>query len=716
MFRRVLLGLLFGTLALLGHGAVAARAQAADVVTLLDSTATLPPTDGARVTFPVTPAENTDLADAKLSVLRLRRDQVELPLPDGLKAAIEVQIPAVILDVPTDELPDQGSYGVLLAIRAGTARQLITLTLIRPAAQVTAPTSITVKRTTSWLWFSERGAKSTRPRLTLITSGDTRLLTLSSRQVEAEDPQVTVGIDAKSLPVPPNGSVALPYLVTGAPDPGTVTRSVQLSSPQLSAPVAVTFTITTRRHPGLIAVALLAGVLLGLVLRRLLPTLTSWRTAQLQRRDLDEQLAAWRDEYQDPDFRTKIEELRQQLRQAKTRELTDVITSVRAAATEQLQGLQNRLMEQDGRFRAATAVFRRPWQLPADETVGNDDVPGIQAAVNRARAGLDDADEKLARKNATAASDALLRVDDAARDTSATAVRWGDQVRQGIGELNADLKDYDRGALANLKVALASTAAGAPVDAGPEADLVRDAENRLGQVHATMQRYAAARPYLAALAAEAEEVARGLTEYGFPAQGVTAAAKALRDTDSTKGHDPSVAGSPIAQAVRELVAATREAIESVQGGNDPVVQDPLNRGDLVGAANELLNRHRAPAGAAGGATRLGGRTQAALAVAGSTASGREFRDPAVVLTGARAPITDRLRTLPSARTLALAGFAAEFLHVIAAVAVVLFTGYALFLPTWTGTFADLAQVVFWAFAVDISIAGLTALVTSQTQT
>ena len=126
--------------------------------------------------------------------------------------------------------------------------------------------------------------------------------------------------------------------------------------------------------------------------------------------------------------------------------------------------------------------------------------------------------------------------------------------------------------------------------------------------------------------------------------------------------------------------------------------------------------HRVPAGPAGGATRLGGRTQAALAVAASTASARELQNPAVVLTGARAPITDRLRALPSARTLTLTGFATELLHLIAALAVVLFTGYALFLPTWMGTFADLAQVVFCAFAVDVSIAGLTALVTSRAQT
>ena len=35
--------------------------------------------------------------------------QVELTIPEGFKAEIDAQIPALVLTVPTDKLPDQGS-------------------------------------------------------------------------------------------------------------------------------------------------------------------------------------------------------------------------------------------------------------------------------------------------------------------------------------------------------------------------------------------------------------------------------------------------------------------------------------------------------------------------------------------------------------------------------------------------------------------------------
>jgi len=697
---RLLLRLLLVMVMLLGSGAVfAVPARAADIIALSDNTAILPPAAVTQVSFPVTPAGSVNLATAQLRILRLSRDQVELAIPDGFRARIDTQFPALVLIVPADKLPNQGSYDVLLAIQAGSARQLVTVTLTRSAAQVAAPPTIAVSRTTSWLW----GTASKKPRLTLVTSADTRLLTLSARQIEAEDPQVTVHISQKSLPVPPNGSVVLPYDVIGAPGPATITRTVMLSSPQLSTPISVTFTITTRRHPALIAIALLAGVLLSLLLRRMLPTLTNWRKEQSQRQDLDEQLAAWRDQYQDPDFREEIEEQRTTLRNAKSQGLAAVISTVRTEATEDLQHLQTRLTGQQAAFSAATEVFRREWRLPPDPKTRDDDALGIRDAVNRARAALDQADGELAVKNAKAAHEALTRVNVAASGTSAAARGWGEQVRQGIGEMVRDLESYDSGALASLKTALGPTVQGAPAEtastsgSGADSDPVQDAGSRLREVHATMERYAAARPYFETLAGEADEVARGLTNYGRPAGRVPEAAKELRDTDSAQGGDPAIAGRPVAAAVRKLIAATSKAIEDVRVGNKAAVEDRLNRGDLVGAADEALAQQPPPAAAAAGRTRLGSSTQAALAVARSTAATQEHRDPAVVLAGARAPITSQLRSLPSATTLALAGFAAEGLHVIAAVVIVLFTGYALFLPNWTGTYADLVQVVTWAF-------------------
>jgi hypothetical protein len=691
---------------LLGNGLLlAAPAQAADVVTLIDSTATLPATGTASVSFPLTPAANVNLGTAQVSVLSVSHDQIDLTSKHAVTAVIQVPVPAIVLTVDTDMLTGQGEYDVLLAVQAGPARQLLTVTLTRPAAVVAAPATIAVSRTNSWP--PDEG--STKPKLRLLVSPDTGLLSLSARQVEAEDPQVTV--TTENLKVEPDGSVILPYTVTGAPNPGTVTRTVMLTSPQLSSPISVAFTITTRRSPVLIAFALLAGLALSLILRRILPTLTNWRRLELQRQDLDQQLAAWSDQYQDPDFRTGIQALRQQLAGARTPQLADEIGTAKAGATQQLQKLQNRLADQEAAFDAGTAVFRRQWQLPADRKVNDTDQPGIQAAVDQARACLRQADQELANKNAAAAADALRDLTAAARATCDRAVNWGGQVGQGIGEMVSDLAGYDHGALASLKVALTRTNQGAP--AGPVAgpDPVQDAGTVLGEVHLTMERYAAARPYFTALADEADVIARGLTGYGFSADRISSAALALRDKDRAAGGDPGVAGGPLAEAVRELVTAIREDIQAVPGGGADEVSALLRSGDLLGAANSALSQHRAPQpGAAADATRLGFQAQAALTTAEATASVHELRDPALVLPAARAPLAGFLRSRPSATRLAFAGVAAEILHIAAALVIVLVTGYALFLGSWTGTLGDFVKVATWAFAIDLSVTGLTALV------
>jgi hypothetical protein len=717
----ILASTLLGIVASITWAAVPARAQTTEVVSLQDTTASLPPTEVARVTLPVTPTETTDISEVTVSIVRLRHDEVELALPTGLEAAIEPQIPALVLTVPPDLLPDEGRYDLLLALQSSSARQLATITLTRPAGLVTGPATVTVQRTTS---FGPFGGRDTTPQLRLTTSGNTRLLGLTATQVEADDPQVTVDDDGR-LPVPPNHTLTLPYQIAGASEPGTVTRTVQLSSPQLSSTVPVAFTIITRRTPWLIAVALVGGVLLGLLLRRLLPALTNWRTTQLERRDLDDQLATWHTEYHDSDFRDEIAQQRGRLRAASFRKLAGVIAEVRTNATQQLQDLRSSLKTQDDRYRAASKVFHREWHLPSDEPTDDRPPPRIRAAADDARTNLADADAALANKNAGAANTFMNSVDTAAGETSKNAIAWGDHVHSDVGQLSGDLAGYDRGALSDLKVALAPIAAMVPTQpaqaAGANAtdSAITDAEQRLAQVDAAMRRYATARPYLEALAAEADEVAGGFDDHGFDASEVESAADALRKADAAGGPDPrvDVDHTGVAAAVRALIKKIRDMFKAVQGGSDPAVQELLQRGDLVGAANALLSHHRqrTPAGV-GATTRLGGAAAAALTVARSTATIEQDERPTAVDVRARSLIVDRLRDLPGAATLALAGFMTELLHFAAAVSVVLLTGYALFLPEWTGTFTQFTQAVFWAFAIDVSITGLTALVTSRAPT
>jgi hypothetical protein len=64
-------------------------------------------------------------------------------------------------------------------------------------------------------------------------------------------------------------------------------------------------------------------------------------------------------------------------------------------------------------------------------------------------------------------------------------------------------------------------------------------------------------------------------------------------------------------------------------------------------------------------------------------------EPAPVLTAPRASLSDSLGGAPRAVTLVLAGVVAEVLHMVVALVVVLLIGFALFLPTWTGTYANM---------------------------
>lgn len=42
---------------------------------------------------------------------------------------------------------------------------------------------------------------------------------------------------------------------------------------------------------------------------------------------------------------------------------------------------------------------------------------------------------------------------------------------------------------------------------------------------------------------------------------------------------------------------------------------------------------------------------------------------------------------------------------LAALVIVMLTGYGLFLLGWSGSLADVTKVVIWAFAIDLSVAG-----------
>jgi hypothetical protein len=183
-----------------------AGAQAVDPVTVVDgSAATLPPSGQAKVTVLLEPAAGAELGQLRPRVVRLRREQVEVPIPEGLTAGLEPATSSLVLTVPVDGLTEPGAYSAVVALEGAQRRQLLTVVLTRAAGQLVVPASVTVRRTTGgpcWSWISGCDDRSL-PRLTVRQGRDTRLLDLSAVQLEAERPQVEVGeVELPTTPWP----------------------------------------------------------------------------------------------------------------------------------------------------------------------------------------------------------------------------------------------------------------------------------------------------------------------------------------------------------------------------------------------------------------------------------------------------------------------------------------------------------------------------------
>jgi hypothetical protein len=683
--------------------AIPTPALAEDIVTVGDGTpASLPPFSPALLSFPVTAATGVDLSDpavpTQIRVVQVLRNGVQLDIADAVTARIEPVIPAIMLTVATDRLPDSGTYTVLLAVERSTVRQVVTVAFIRPPGQVTTPATVAVRRTTSV--FPSGPVDTVQPRLTLVMSGDTRLLTLSIRQLEAEDPHVDVHVDPDDLPATPGAALVLDYDVTGGLSPGTVTRTVQVTSPQLASPVNVTFTVTTRRHPALIGLALLVGVLLSLLLRMVLPRLVAWRRRRIQRQQLELQLAGLADEYPDRDFQDVVAQARRTLDGAKESAIPDAVSTARGTVGQALQRLQAELSTLDGTYRSHVAVLRRDWQLPAD----------LMAAVTATRPKLAAADAALTARDARTAREQLDTVDQAAQEIARKAVDWGARARQGLGDLFTAVGNRNQGALGQLRDAVTRARDSAPQEASSPTAVPENLTQRLTAVHQTIDRYATVRTYLHAFAAESELIARELADRNQPAADLSEAAASLRAADRDHGGDPATAATPVAARVAALVDATHAAIrEPLQARVDPDVETRLTSGDMVGAAEKMMSQLAGAPPAAGGPTRLGTAAETVLATATADASTQTSTEPAVVLPSARASLTDRLRAAPETFALAFAGAGAALVHTLVALVIVMLVGYGLFLPTWSGTLADVTQIIVWAFAIDLSVVGLTAL-------
>ncbi|WP_324651588.1 hypothetical protein [Georgenia sp. H159] len=677
------------------------------------TTATLPPRSDGSTSFPVVTADDVAAEDLSATVVRVRQGSTEVA-PDGAVAVRWVPaLPAVALDLTDDGLARAAEYEVVVALtHTDGRRQLLTFTLTRADGELAVPTTteLTVTRGVSVLGTQVLEQKVDGPtRLPAVVGADTRLTELRARQLEAGDPVVQLGVGPDVLPAGPGTELDLSVTVDAAAGKvGEVTRTVELVSPQLTDPTTVTITVLTRRHPVFLGAALVLGALLGTLVRVLLPRWTAALATQRARADLLLQLDALRAASEDTTFREDITAIRVALAAARGRSRID--TAVAAAARDaqlRVTALDEALRGHSATLAALRSAARRRPALPAE----------LEQPLARLSAALDVAGTSLERRDATSAGEHLRSSAEEAGRLLDAASTWTADVRSAladattaVGQPTADGAGALRARLDGLAGRLPPESAEASPPTEPDAvatqlDAVLTALDRAGGYAALNLPVAVTR-----LADDVRDAADTL-ESVEPAVATTLRTAADRFSDSL----PPV-GRDLRRHLDDLTerfSTLRDVLVDELGRGLPTDRrDPVtaavSRGEVVTAA--LL---RAQALATPTTTRLGTAASTGPVTAGTVAVPTEQEPAETPPVLAQAPVTfgALIRTLPRRTLIGAAGMLLGLTHVVLALVLVLLTGYALFLPDWQGHYADLFQAFTWAFAVDLTITGLRALVT-----
>lgn len=658
-------------------GAVApAHAADDDLVTLGATTsATLPAVEVASARFPVVPTDPKVALTPE--VVSITSDGFEVVAPSAVTARYDDSTPALVLEVRTDELPDVATYAVTVRLTTtGGQRQAVTVSLVRPAATLTVPATTTWTRTTPlclgdaclvdipWL-----GTPADQPPLVVSTGSDSRVLDLRARPAQGDAPRLEIGAPKDgTLPLGPDEDVTLSYSA-GPASPGSAERTATLVSDQVGTATPVAVTVVTRRPNTLIGLVLLGGALLGWLVRSVLP-LAAARSQRLRAREtFDAWLAETEAGYDDTAVREAVAAARRTLGRSTDAE---AITAAEKTVKDALAGLETRLAALATQANALEVAARSRRGLEALETPLGE----VRAGVVSARAAIAGARGDAAAQAVRDATDGLVRAAAAAASVGTTP----------LDELAAALDGRTQGAQGAL-AALVDTLRAAPPAPAPGADV--DEINAYLDALAVASRFPSLDAALRQVATEATAAHAGLGKRTptISAPAIATAARDLRDAVDAG------AGASTAPVIRRLNDAYAAAAAQI---GDETVTARVASGDVAALV---------PAHLGGGGDGGHGPEQPAI----GEAPGPEER---AVTTVGPPVLTPRVLSLPVASALSRLG--ALGLHTLVALVLVLVTGYALFLPDWLGTNAQLGQVAVWAFAVDTSVAGLALLAAQRT--
>jgi hypothetical protein len=612
------------------------------------------------------------------------------------------------ISIKPNSLREAGTYAVALEFSvAGEEPQRTTLQLVRTAAAMQPLGTLIVERVLATPWSQAKG--NGPPLMMLETSRRTGLTgidvvppnPLGAEYVSVKLPPRDCENQSATAPkagdkplndfqVGPGRSRCLEYESVGAFPWGALVQAYSLRSPELAAPVAVTFDVRTRLHRAYVLAYIVLGVIAAFIVKVFLQRRIDQGTARGLAFELEETVRADLAKHPDAVFRAALERPLKELADKVAAGAVEAITTARTALDIAWRAAltdlaTNRAAAQQMIDRLQT-IAETDWDVPA----------ALKATIASVRDDTAKSRELLASGRVSAAKDAAAAAVTRAGGAMTTAIQtWQDNVSDVLTVIPAS------------PLGLSPATATVATTAVSEAKL-RIGSTKLSPIATAEQIIAAlvgladevraarkvARVVVLAIEQELDRIAATFGRTREQLAEVVAAVTALRPA-LLDGIDRPERGQELARtALAAVDKAWRAEFENIGGQPLPTpVSDLLDQKRYDEAAIALVKALRGEADAA--AMRAQRALLPTVAADDPVSPVRNF-ETRVEATAAPPPLAAlRARTrMEVAR--------AKLLQTALVTLLAGLIGYSLFAPKFIGDFQDFVIIFFWAFGLDLS--------------
>ncbi len=630
-----------------------------------------------------------------------------------LKPPSNEQSPGIELELQMAKLSEPGTYDVQLQLSQGAERQLLKLQLVIPEAQLRAPTPPLVERV---IGLTGTPHLSSTPLVLSETGGRSRVTGLSAQPItlgSLGDTPVTGHLSfslggEQAVTIPPGGTAMIEYAPGGDFPVGTVKGTVELSSPQLKAPLAVSYEVRTRRTKSWIFLLLFAGLVVGYLTRNWLAYQVSLSAKRVELEALRLRLEGELRRYPDAQLHRELNATLDSLVQAREEGLKEL--SEKLAAAEHRFGqaqadLEKRRTEEQARLEGLEQLLEAQWSVPGE--VG-ELLQRARQELARSRKALQDNDVVTASQEREQLESGLIR------EAVAKLQKWQSGVEdltRRLFEAPLPLRKVDQSAVSSQLEQIQSAAGQLPLDT-----VQVDLRTLLEKTHQ-------ARSLLRSTAPRLRSHVRRVLQGVHDALEVTtlplaALEQALEQWPKAHGDSAEQELSWIADHSRSLDQTLREATVKPLGENPSAEESALiaerNYEELAALVARRQAAKRQPMGVVPFGMSVEPPALLSIRALASPVAAVTFTDTASPLPQMPMIQSRVIQLVREAPPSAREGYARAFGALLRAKAArtllagigILWVGYLLFEGTFSGTAQDLATVFIWGFTIDISVDAL----------